>query len=331
MSRTRHHHAPARARLIWLVWLAWPLFALVACSATPDPAPTDRPYALVLGTAQDAGLPQLGCRALCCEAARADASLRRLVSSVLIVDPRTNQRWLLDASPDLGEQVELAREHAAPTAPGRPALFAGIFLTHAHLGHYTGLAELGREAYGSEATQVWGTESMVSFIEGNGPWSLLVSAGHIETRILPPGNTIELAPELTISSIPVPHRDEFSDTVAYRVQGPGGALLYLPDIDQWERWPLPIESVLVDVEHALLDGTFFSADELPGRSIADIPHPLISESIRRFSDLPRRERAKIHFTHLNHSNPAATPHSPAQGAILRAGMDIATGGMLLPL
>ncbi len=307
------------------------LAAVSACATTPPSAPTERPYALILGTAQDAGLPQIACRSLCCEGARADASLRRLASSVLIVDPRTNQRWLLDASPDIAEQVELARAHAAPAGPGRPALFTGIFLTHAHLGHYAGLAQLGREAYGSASTPVWGSEPMVRFLEGNGPWNLLVSAGHIETHILPPGNTLELAPGLTISALNVPHRDEFSDTVAFEVRGPSGSLLYLPDIDKWERWSLPVESLLHTVDHALLDGTFYSGDELPGRSIGDIPHPLISESITRFSRLPRAERQKIHFIHLNHSNPAASPHSAARRAILRAGLSVAERGTLLPL
>lgn len=313
-----------------LLFLA-PCVGLLACATTTTTAPLDQPYAVILGTAQDAGLPQIGCRSPCCESAREDQSLRRLVSSILIVDPRSGGRWLIDATPDLPEQVEVARDHVPPTAAGRPPLFDGIFLTHAHLGHYTGLAQLGREAYASASTPVWGTESMVRYLKGNGPWNLLVSAGHLDTRILPPGQTVGLAPGLSITSMLVPHRDEFTDTVAYEVRGPSAALLYLPDIDKWERSSFPIEALLSDVDHALLDGTFYSADEIPGRSTADIPHPLITESISRFSRLPRRERNKIHFTHLNHSNPAATPHSPAHRAILRAGMAVAMRGQILPL
>jgi pyrroloquinoline quinone biosynthesis protein B len=49
-----------------------------------------------------------------------------------------------------------------------------------------------------------------------------------------------------------------------------------------------------------VDGTFSSLDELPGRKIEEVPHPLMSET----RSLVAGTRAKLWFIHLNHSNPA---------------------------
>ncbi len=172
---------------------------------------------------------------------------------------------------------------------------------------------------------------MVRILEGNGPWNLLVSAGHIETHILPPGNTLELAPGLTISALNVPHRDEFSDTVAFEVRGPSGSLLYLPDIDKWEKWETPIVDWITRVDVAMLDGTFFDGNELPGRDMKQIPHPFVVESIERFAPLATAERDKIHLIHLNHTNPILDPTSVASETVREAGLHVAREGDVHPL
>ncbi len=329
--------------LLSLLWLG----CLCACSApiTSRPAlaepPVSGPYALVLGTAQDAGLPQIGCTRACCEDARSQPELRRLGSSLLIVDPASGGRWLLDASPDLREQVELARGHPPQRElPGsRPPLFDGIYLTHAHMGHVAGLLQLGREAYAAQATPVFGTESLLGFLADNEPWALLQRAGHLEARLLQPGLAQPLfgpggtaSETLSITSFRVPHRDELSDTVGYLLQGPRAALLFLPDIDKWERWDRPVESLLSQVDIALLDGTFATADELPGRNMEDIPHPFITESMARFGAAARAGlRSKIFFTHLNHSNPAAKGSSAASRSVREAGFHIASDGDIFEL
>jgi pyrroloquinoline quinone biosynthesis protein B len=319
-----------RAWLAALLLLAW------ACSAPPAASSgreDQRPYVLVLGTAQDGGLPQIGCRAPCCEGARADGARRRLVASLLIADPQSGKRWLIDATPDLREQVELARGHPPTRAESgpRPALFDGLFLTHAHMGHYTGLAQLGREAYAAAGLAVFASHSMQGFLEANGPWSLMVQSGQIALLALEPDLPVPLSSGLRVTPIAVPHRGEFTDTLAFVIEGPGAALLYLPDIDKWERWERPIEELIAEVDVALVDGTFFGDGELPGRSLEDIPHPFIAESLLRFAALAPDERAKIHFTHLNHTNPAAAPESPAAEAIRAAGLHVAAEGQRIDL
>ncbi len=304
-----------------------------ACAAAPRVVPSDAPYALVLGSAQDAGLPHIGCRGENCERARRDPRQRRFATSLLIADPRSGKRWLLDASPDLPEQIELTRGHPPTRAVDgpRPPLVDGIFLTHAHIGHYTGLMHLGREAYGARAVPVYASRQMDDFLVNNGPWSLLTHEGRIAVIELHSDLPVPLADGLSVTPIPVPHRHEYTDTLAFLVEGPSGSLLYLPDIDKWELWDRRIEDLIARVDVALLDGCFYADGEIPGRSMADIPHPFISASLERFAELPASERAKIVFTHLNHSNPAADPSSAAARAIGAAGMWVAREGQVYGL
>jgi len=321
----------------------WPALLLLASCASPlhTPVAPSAPYVLVLGTAQDAGLPQIGCEAECCERARADPAARRLVASLLIVDPVTEQRWLVDATPDIAAQVEVAREHPPGRAArladvgsaGRPALFEGVFLTHAHMGHYTGLAELGREAYDAQDLPVHCTPAMGHYLSHNGPWSQLVDRGGIALNLFRPGQAVVLAhdpdsgaPTLTVTALAVPHRHEFSDTVGYRIDGPHASLLYIPDIDKWEKSERSLGSLLSAVDVALLDGSFYADGEIPGRSMADIPHPFISETLAQVQELPTTPRAQVVFTHLNHTNPAAQVGSEAHRAVEQAGARVARDG-----
>jgi len=293
-----------------------------------DVAPESAPYAVVLGSAQDGGLPQIGCTGPHCVAARANPDRGRLVASLLLVDPRSGKRWLIDATPDLREQVELARPHPPTrrsTGP-RPALFDGIFLTHAHTGHYTGLIHLGKPAYGAKNLPVFGSARMCAFLSNNGPWGLLVDNGNITLQEFKAEQTIILGEDLSITALPVPHRAEYTATLAFLIRGPQRSLLYLPDIDAWDQWERRIEEVIASVDVALLDGTFYANGELPGRDMSKIPHPLIQDTMRRCRELPADQRRKIVFTHLNHTNPAVDPDSAATAQIRVAGMAVAKEG-----
>lgn len=252
--------------------------------------------AIVLGVAQDGGVPHIGCRQELCVRARRDCTRRQKVASLGLFDEATGARFLIDATPDLPLQIE--------SLPGRPAdprrPVDGILLTHAHIGHYTGLMQLGREALGARAVPVYATPRMAAFLRGNGPWNLLVSQGHIELREMEPGRPLALTPRITVTPLPVPHRDELSDTVGLRVQGPARSLLYIPDIDKWEKWDRRVEDEVAGVDLALLDGTFHEAGEIPGRSQQDIPHPLVPETMNRLS--AAKLAGRVFFIHLNHTN-----------------------------
>lgn len=281
------------------------------------------PFIVVLGIAQDGGAPHAGCRRDCCAARWLDPALRRRVACVGIVDPQTSQRWLIDATPDLPQQLHVL-DQAAPPAEG--GIVSGILLTHAHIGHYTGLMHLGREVMGAAGVPVYAMPRMGAFLSSNGPWDQLVTLGNIEIRPMTAGTPIELNPRITVTPLAVPHRQEYSEAVGFRIDGPSASVLYVPDIDKWHLWDLRVEDLVADVDAAYLDGTFYSADELPDRDMSTIPHPLITESMQRFAALPAADRGKVRFIHLNHTNPALRPDSAASAEIERAGFGVAVEG-----
>ncbi|MGZ5441442.1 MAG: MBL fold metallo-hydrolase [Thermoanaerobaculia bacterium] len=276
------------------------LFLLVACgSARVDSRPTE-PYVVVLGIAQDGGYPQAGCRRPDCVEGFEGKGERALVASLGIVDPSTGQRWIVDATPDFPAQLHRLERIAGAPRAGAPVL-DGVLLTHAHIGHYLGLAQLGREVLGAREVPVLAMPRLRTFLEENGPWSQLVSLRNIVLRPLVAGATVALNERISVTPLVVPHRDEFSETVGFVVRGPSRAILWLPDIDKWEKWSTRIESVVADVDVAYVDATFYSAEELPGRDLSEIPHPTVQETMARFASSPLRTR--IRLVHLNQSNP----------------------------
>lgn len=243
-----------------------------------------------------------------------------MVSCIAIVDAKAKEAWLVDATPDFPAQLHRLQTHL----PG--VRLAGIFLTHAHIGHYTGLMHLGREVMGAQSVPVYAMPRMRQFLENNGPWSQLVALKNIELRSLQPGSTVTLNERLRITPVPVPHRDEFSETVGFRIEGPQKSLLFIPDIDKWERWERSIEDAIRQTDYALLDGTFYQNGEIPGRDMREIPHPFIAESMQRFAPLPAMERAKIRFIHFNHTNPVLLEEGDAKHEVLKKGFGVCEEG-----
>lgn len=285
------------------------------------------PFIVVLGIAQDAGYPHIGCKKRCCEDVRSGKLSRRSVSCLAVVDPVSNERWLFDATPDITTQLHLL-DSIAPlhSSASNPIGIDGIFLTHAHIGHYTGLMYLGREGMGAKNISVYAMPRMHDFLKTNGPWSQLVELKNIELHLLAEDQPIALNERITVTPLRVPHRDEFSETVGFIITSMKKSALFIPDIDKWERWDRRIEEYLSKVDVAFLDGTFFDEEELPGRSMSEIPHPFIVESMKRLSSLPPSEKSKIKFIHLNHTNPALDPSSNARKTVREAGFENAEEG-----
>lgn len=300
-------------------WAALAMLFLVCLSFVPfaarAAAPPARPYVIVLGIAQDGGIPQAGCRKRCCTSGRHEE-----VASLALVEPAAHRWWLFDATPDLAAQ--LAR--VAAEAPA--CSLAGIFLTHAHVGHYTGLMYLGREAMGTHAMPVWAMPRMSEFLKQNGPWKQLVALENIALKPLDADTLVTLSDSLNVTPFLVPHRDEYSETVGFRITSNRGAVVFVPDIDKWERWDRDVVSLVAHVNAAYLDGTFFDAGELPGRDMSEIPHPFIVESLSRLGTLPAAARGRIHFIHLNHTNPAGIAGSPERKRVEAAGFKLAKAG-----
>ena len=274
---------------------------------------------LVLGQVQDGGSPHAGCRKACCRERMPD----RRVCSLGLLDRDAGKAWLLEATPDIAMQMKDLSVARGDTAR---VPVDGILLTHAHIGHYSGLMFLGREAMGTKNVPVYAMPRMKKFLEGNGPWSQLVTLHNIGLVELQEDRAQPLAANESITPWRVPHRDEFSETVGFLIQGPLKKALFIPDIDKWALWPRKLAEVLEEVDYAFLDGTFYDASEVGHRDIREIPHPLVTETMALLDSLPAAMRNKVVFIHLNHTNPLLNPNSPESLDVLRRGYRIARLG-----
>ena len=286
---------------------------------------------MVLGTAQDGGIPHLGCRCAHCEEARRDPRRARLVASLALADLSERKLFLVDASPDIRPQIDRALGLFPPPLPRLSEVLAGVLLTHAHIGHYLGLAFFGYESASLRNIPVHCSERMATFLADNGPWSQLVRLANIVPRAFKPGDRVPLTASLSAVPFRVPHRDEYTDTMGFRIAGPGRSLLYIPDIQGWDAWERTLEDAMRETDVALLDGTFFGPDDLPGRDMSAIGHPLIVDTLRRLKSLPAADRPAVLFTHLNHTNPALDPASAARRAIEDSGARLAEEGETIDL
>lgn len=280
----------------------------------------------VLGTAQDGGIPQIGCICPNCVRARLYPQHRRLIASLAVADLGLRKFVLVDATPDVRTQAEAAVARLGPDPPKLLEAMSGIVLTHAHIGHYTGLMFFGYESASAKRLPVFASRRMADFLARNGPWSQLVRLENIELRTVKPEETVAPMGGVLVTALTVPHRDEFTDTLALRIAGPRRSLLYIPDIQSWEAWSSRLEAELDKSEIALLDGTFFVPDELPGRDAAAIGHPPIKMTVERLRALPASKKAGIFFTHLNHTNLALDPAGAERRWLEEAGFRLAAEG-----
>jgi len=304
-------------RPLIVLWLTFP--ALAAADASV--------YLQVLGIAQDAGYPQTNCYQAHCLRAWENPDMRRMASSVVVVDQQSKTKYLFDATPDMREQ--LYELHL--TAPDPEYTLGGVFLTHAHMGHYTGLMHFGHEAAGTENVPVYAMPRMSQFLSSNGPWDQLVRYSNIQLVPLADGSPVSFSEDLVVTPFLVPHRDEYSETVGYRIDGPIKSAVFIPDIDKWERWDTDIREIIRSVDYALIDATFFADGELPGRDMSQILHPFVAESMNLFDDLNDEEKSRVIFIHMNHTNPLLIDGSPEQAEVERRGFRFAREGMRLEL
>jgi pyrroloquinoline quinone biosynthesis protein B len=303
------------------------VFTSFSCQTTKKPtisADLPQQFITVLGIAQDAGYPQPYCGKICCEAVEKSVEKRKNVTCLGIVDRETQQVFLLDATPDFTEQQQKLRGFL--TDKSKP--LSGILLTHAHIGHYTGLMYLGREAIGARETPVFAMPKMKNFIETNAPWSQLVTLKNIKLMPLKADSSVEITKNISIKPIIVPHRDEFSETVGYIISTKNKRVLFIPDIDKWAKWQRNIIEEVSKVDVALLDATFYQNGEIPNRDMSEIPHPFMEETIGLFKN--SADKSKIKFIHFNHTNPVLRQTKERQ-SVENQGFGVCTEGSLFSL
>ena len=274
----------------------------------------------ILGVAQDGGVPHLGCSKTCCST----SSVTRYVSSIMVSNQKSKASYIFDASPDLAKQLSFMKDKISEN-------LKGIFLTHAHIGHYSGLMYFGRESLNSKNIPVYAMPRMKKFLETNGPWDQLVSLNNIKINSIINESEITVEKDLVVKPIEVPHRDEYSETVGYIIKGPNRSAIYIPDIDKWYKWDKSIVDLISSVDYAFIDATFYDEKEINYRDISEIPHPFVIESMKLFEGVSKEEKSKIYFIHLNHTNPLLDSNSSEYKDLISRGYNVAQEGLVLKL
>ncbi len=280
------------------------------------------PFLVILGTLQDGGSPHIGCEKECCK--KIDSNKK--VVSLGLVDKASKKQFIVEASPDITSQIKILNEFS-----GNKNSVDGILLSHAHIGHYSGLMYLGKEAKNASNIPVYAMPRMKSFLEKNGPWSQLVNLKNIEIKELFDKKEMTLTNRISVIPYQVPHRDEYSETIGFKIIGPNKTALFIPDIDKWEKWEMKIVEMIKEVDYAFIDGTFWDPAEVNNRNITEIPHPLVKESMLKFSQLPSTEKNKIWFIHLNHTNPLLNLTTNEYKDLVKKGFHVAAIKQVFPL
>ena len=265
----------------------------------------------LLGNAQDAGRPQFGCNEKCCGDARENTNLSRMPVSLGL---HGDEVGLVEVTRCIESQMSLIKN---------PQI-SEIWLTHAHLGHIEGLGQFGRESLNSKNIKLRCSDSVADYLKSHPIWQKLFDRGNLILEEFHSDNVIP---------IEIPHRSQDFDTHSILFKGKNNNLLFLPDHDNWEKtlnfvghqspkeWFASLSADIV-----LLDGTFWSLDELKNRVQADIPHPPVCNTL----DLMGKKEdvdPRIIFIHLNHTNPLHYRDSEEYQKVEKMGWEIGEEGV----
>ena len=282
-------------------------------------------YIYILGNTQDAGLPHIGCQHPFCED-NFNVYEEHYTTSIAVVNSDLKKYILFEATPDITFQLNNLKKNIFDEF----LLPESIYITHAHIGHYTGLMYFGREALGSKELIVRALPRMSNFLQNNGPWSQLVDINNIKIKEINFGSSTKELANIDITPVKVPHRDEYSETAGYIIKGKNKKALFIPDIDKWEKWDRDLSQLAKEFDFLLIDATFYNSKEI-NRDISEIPHPLVTETIDLLNGLSIENRNKVYFIHMNHTNMMLDPDSELSKLITSKGFNIARLGQKLYL
>jgi len=251
-----------------------------------------------LGTAQDGGVPQIGCKCEMCTDIRKEKRKEILQAAIGIENTETGNRYMIEATPAFPKQYQ-------SFIADKNGKLNGIFLTHAHMGHYTGLMYLGKEALNSKEIKVYVSRKMAEFLKNNAPWSQLVKLKNIELIEFESGKELVLDNDIKIIPVEVPHRNEFADTHGFIVKGKK-SFFFVPDIDSWEGFENQLNDIFKQCDYLAVDATFYTKEEIGnirGRNFKEIPHPTVEETVSFIEKNKwNLKDKKVILTHFNHTN-----------------------------
>ena len=282
-------------------------------------------YIYILGNTQDAGMPHIGCKHKFC----LDNFTKYeefYVTSIAVVDSDQKNYILFEATPDITYQLNYLKDNIFQEF----LLPEALYITHAHIGHYTGLMYFGREAMGSKNILVKVLPKMSNYLKTNGPWSQLVALNNIQIENTKFDVSNSELSNIVVTPIQVPHRDEYSETAGYIIKGKNKKALFIPDIDKWEKWDKNLTELVEDFDYLLLDATFYDSKEI-NRDINEIPHPLVTETMTLLDSLSLDAKSKVYFIHMNHTNKMLDPNSELSKLVESKGYNIARLGQKLYL
>jgi len=282
-------------------------------------------YIYILGNTQDAGLPHIGCQHKFCQD-NFDIHEEYFVTSIAVVNSDLRRYILFEATPDITYQLNYLKNNLFQEF----LLPESLYITHAHIGHYSGLMYFGREALGAKNLMVRVLPRMSNFLQNNGPWSQLVDINNIKIKEINFGLSTNELSNIVVTPIQVPHRDEYSETAGYIIEGKNKKALFIPDIDKWEKWDRNLNQLAKEFDFLLIDATFYDSKEI-NRDISEIPHPLVTETIDLLSGLNIENRSKVYFIHMNHTNMMLDPNSELSMLVTSKGFNIARLGQKLYL
>ena len=281
----------------------------------------------ILGTIQDGGLPQAGCYCQYCDKARERNYGKRYRASIALVDQEQKSWHLFEATPDLAGQMDIVKD----TYP-EMGLMDSIFLTHGHIGHYTGLIYLGRETLSTKNIPVYAGKKMGEVLENHIPWKQLVELKNIELKKLEDSTPVNLGEGLQVIPIEVPHRNEYTETFGFILEGPRKKLLFIPDIDSWDNWKENLKKLIPNMDYLLLDATFYSEDDTAIiAKPSEVPHPHVTKTMDLLQPFIDRGEVEVIFIHFNHNNPLVDPDSKETKEVERRGFKVAIEGMELEI
>ena len=312
-----------------LCYLAVFIISVIGCTTndvTINKTNQAKQYITILGTAQDGGFPHIGCQKKCCDDFYKGILPKQQVVSLGLVDKESQQKFLFEATPDISTQLaDLEKNHLKTNT-----IIDGVFMTHAHMGHYAGLLYFGKEALGKKDIPVYAMPKMKEFLSNNGPWSQLVTTQNIVFLDLQKDSIVPLSNALKVTPFLVPHRDEFSETVGYKIEGNTNSALFIPDINKWSLWEKNIVEEVKKVDYAFIDATFFKEGEI-NRPMSEVPHPFIEETVALFENESLATKNKVIFIHFNHTNPALQSNSKERNDLELLGFRFATEGQRFKL
>ena len=306
-----------------------------------DERPATKLKIVVLGSAAGGGYPQWNCRCPVCDLAwRRDRRVSARTQSSLAVTADGDHWFLLNASPDLRQQIQ-STPVLWPGKSGRHSPISGVFLTNGDVDHVAGLLSL-RER---QAFSVLGTPATLKLIETNSIFRVLDPAS---VGMRPLRDNVEVDAGFGLKATPffvpgkVPLHEESGSvsigavgetTLGLEIRSAGARLVYIPGCAKISE---EVQRRVAGADLLLFDGTTFTDDEMVRLGLSQktawrMGHMAIGGeegSLRAFAGV--RVGRKV-YTHINNTNPILIEGSPERRAVETAGWEVAFDGMEIAL